>query len=393
MPPQSSLETRKALAFVGVVLASLAAILAANVAIHDRTTTFSEGVGTPLRDGLERLIANPTKCAMTLEPGPDNERPMRRVYAGLIPRPDVLVLGQSDADHMTQSLFKDDVRFYNGFVSTSYFVLQYEVFDELMRAHGAPPFVLLDVRSGFVLREGDEAAWDSPANSAIWWGFPAFHLGRAKPPPWYRDIPSLLSLAQTQLTLGWLSHQLPTKPPAIDFGDTEVDNGSQFRCIDLNKKSGMYRWLVDGSRVYGDEVGGVLPPPGQVHINEALGERHVNPNRLVGLEWVLRRLHDAGATVIVYSPPVNPRSYQDVKQVKPFQEFGAAIRAVTDRNGLDFCDFTLKADAIGCGAGDFSDEVHISRHCDQRILREMTLGCAPKTGAKLASKLAAATLK
>jgi len=377
MAPQSPAETKKLVVFVTIVVAALAIILSANIAIRSRTSAFAEGAGTPRRAGLERLWANPTKCAMTMEPSPDNERPMRHVNAGIIGKVDVLELGQSDADHM----------------SNSYFVYHYEVFEDVVAAHGAPALVLYDVGSGYILRDAMEPAWDTPGQSALWWGFPPFHTGKPDPLPWYRDLPSLLSLAQTQLTLTWVEHQLPHRTLAPVAGDTEDDNGQQFRCVDVRNKSGMYRWLADGSRVYAGELDGVLAKPGAVHVTGAVGDRHINESRLVQLDWVLGKIVAAGTKVIVYTPPVHPAVFADKKQAPLIEGAEAAIRAVVERHGLDYCGLALDADSLGCGNGDFSDELHISRKCNQRIVKRLATGCAPHAGAMLKDMLTPATLE
>jgi hypothetical protein len=385
---QSPLETRKALAFVGLVVGALAAILAANVAIRDKTGAFAEGAGTPRRAGLEKLAANPTRCAMTMEPSPDNERPMRHVNAGIVGPVDLLVLGQSDADHIVHDFFKPSVRFYNGFLSNSYFVYHYEVFLDLVKAHGPPKLVLYDVRSGYILRDATEPAWDTPASSALWWGFPPFHMGKGAPLPWYRDIPSLLSLAQTNLTMTWLWNQLPHEPVRPDSSDLDSDTGAQFRCVDLHKKSSMYRWQADGSRIYGGEIDGVLAPHGPDHFNEAVGDRHVNTTRPPQLDWVLGKIQELGTDVILYSPPVNPLSVTDPKQVGFIRQSGAAIRAVADKHHVDYCDLSLEGNAIGCTVAEFADEVHHSRKCDGLVVKKLASGCAPRAGAKLREMLA-----
>jgi hypothetical protein len=69
------------------------------------------------------------------------------------------------------------------------------------------------------------------------------------------------------------------------------------------------------------------------------------------------------------------------------------MRALTTQKGLDFCNFTTQAAAIGCVAGDFYDELHISRHCDARVVRAIvSSGCAPLAGKSLEEKLAPAVL-
>jgi hypothetical protein len=393
MASQDPALTKKLQVFLGLVVGSLGIVLAANVAIRSRTSAFSEGAGTPRRAGLERLWANPTRCAMTMEPSPDNERPMRHVNAGIIGPVDVLELGQSDADHVSSTFFKEGVRFYNGFLSNSYFVYHYEVFDDLVAAHGPPKLVLYDVRSGYLLRDATEPAWDTPGNSPLWWGFPPFHTGKPAPLPWYRDIPSLLSLAQTELTLTWLKNQLPVHASGPVSTDTEKDDGKQFRCVDLTKKSSMYRWMADGSRIYQGELDGKLAPHGPIHVSEAVGDRHVNETRPVQLDWVLGKILERGTKVILYSPPIHPASYVDPRQIPAIKASGAALQRVADKYGIDYCDLTLLADDLGCTNEDFSDELHVSRRCDRLVMKRLATSCAPKAGPMLRGMLAPATLE
>jgi hypothetical protein len=390
----STLERKKLVVFVVTVVVALILVLWTNATVHARTVGVAESAGTPLRAGLEQLLANPEECALTMIAGPESERPMRHANAPLIDLPDVLVLGQSDADHMSKTFFRDDVRFYNGFISNTCYAYQYEVFYDLVAAHGRPPrVVLLDVRSGLVLLDGPDPDWNAPPADPLWFGHPLFHVGNTQPSPWYRDVPSLLSLAQTIQTLGVLESELRRTAGIGNHGVSQTDTREPLRCVSKRVKSGSYRWLADGSRVYAGELDGILEHPSQVRIYEAIGQRRVNPERLRGLAFILGRMKDAGATVIVYSPPTNPRAYDDPKQVKVFEAFGAAIRGVTDKLDLDYCDLTLQADQIGCGVADFADEVHISRRCDQQIVRSLATGCAPRAGDKLKALLAPATLR
>ncbi len=396
MPPQSPLETKKLIVFAALVTGLLGVILAANVAVRGRTSGYAEGAGTPRRAGLERLNANPDKCAMTADPAPDNERPMRHVNAGLIDKVDVLVLGQSDADHMSRDFFRDDVHFYNGFISNSYFVYHYELYLDLVEAHGVPPLVLYDVGSGYIHSESEEPEWDTPAKSPLWWGFPPFHLGKAQPLPWYKDIPSLLSLAQSQLTLTWLEHQLPQSRAAHGTGGEgalQSDNGELYRCVDLHKPSMMNRWMADGSRIYREERDAVFAPTGPVSIEKARGDRKINPTRLRGLDFSLGQIVAKGSKVIVYSPPVHPQVFDEPKQVGIVARSGAAVREVAEKYGLDYCDLTTEAASLGCGPRDFYDELHLSRHCNQMIVKRLASGCAPRAGAALRAVLKPAVLE
>ncbi len=388
MPPQSTAQTNKLIAFVALVAVPLGAILAANVAIRDRTSSLFDEAGSARLRGLERLNRNPTRCGMTMRPSPDNERPMRHVNAGLIEPVDVLVLGQSDADHMSGTFFRDGVHFYNGFVSNSYYVLEYEVFVDLVAAHRAPRLVLLDIRHGFLLRGGLEPGWDSPpAGDPVWWGFPPFHLGKPAPRPWYQDIPSLLSLAQSHQTLTWLAHQLPRTPAPPRENDLEEDDGQQFRCVSLAQTSTMYRWLADGSRVYEGEKDGVFGAHLPVRAYDAVGERVINESRLVVLDWVIAQLQAAGSAVILYSPPVHPSIFDDKAQADAIHAAGRRFVELAARRNVDYCDLSDKADKIGCGLVEFSDELHISRACDRQVVRELARGCAPRAGPMLRDAL------
>jgi hypothetical protein len=145
--------------------------------------------------------------------------------------------------------------------------------------------------------------------------------------------------------------------------------------------------------VYEDEIGGVLTPRGPVHIDDSVGERKVNDSRLVGLEFVLDRMQKEGSTIIVYAPPINPVAFDDPRNAPALRAAAARVKAVTDRLGIDYCDLTADAAALGCQAGDFADELHHSRHCDARVVRRLALGCAPRAGAMLKALLNPETLK
>ena len=386
-------DRRKLVVFVAVVSATTAAILAMNARVHGQSIAAVEGAGTPLRAGLERLAANADKCAMTMDASPETERPMRHVNASIVDMPDVLVLGQSDADHMSKAFFKNDVRFYNGFISNTCFAYQYEVFYDLQNAHSSvPKIVLVDVRSGTVLREGTEPLWDSGAANFKWYGHPPFRYGKPDPVPWYRDIPSLLSLAQTEDTFTSLFARFRHAAPSTGDVDAQ-DTGQQFRCVSLTSNAHMYRWSADGARIYSNERNGALVPEGQLRIGDAVGDRHPNHERLGGLDDILGRMKAAGSRVVVYSPPVHPRSYDDRRQAKMIESSGAAIREITAKYDIDYCDLSLAADRIGCTASDFADEVHVSRHCDERVVHELVSGCAPKVAPLLRPMVAPAVLE
>jgi len=145
--------------------------------------------------------------------------------------------------------------------------------------------------------------------------------------------------------------------------------------------------------MYEDELGGVLTSRGAVHIDDSVGNRQVNDTRLVGLEFVLGRIQKEGSTVIVYAPPINPVAFDDPRNAPALRAAGAQVKAVTERLGIDYCDLTADAARLGCVSGDFADELHISRHCDARVVRQLALGCAPRAGGMLKELLNAETLK
>jgi hypothetical protein len=166
-----------------------------------------------------------------------------------------------------------------------------------------------------------------------------------------------------------------------------VDTGEPFRCVATSVPAGITRWLADGSRVYEGEVLGVVPPPAPLRINNAVGDRHPNLERLLALDFIVRKMEEAGTKVLLYSSPVHPRSYDDPKQARALQAFDAAVGEVAKRRGVDFCDFAAKANELGCTAADFRDELHVARPCNRRIVRDMTRGCAPRAGPVLKAML------
>lgn len=375
MPRQSAQETRKLVAFVATVLVGVVAAWFANRTVRDRESADSPVGFEQLFAALTRLNHDPAHLSMTMGPSTVDERRLRHANARIRGAVDVLVLGQSDADHMSQTFFRDDVRFYNGFISNSFFTYQCEVFDDLVAAHGVPRLVLYDVRSSFLLNTGAEPFNDTPPADTAWWAGPLFRTGKAPHGPIYADLDSLLSLQQSELTLKWVGRQFETKHPPMEI---DVDTGAPYLTVDKNLASTGHRWLADGSRVYPREVNGVLVPRGQAHIEEATGDRKLNVARLKPLEASLRGLVDQGATVIVYSPPLQPRVFEDGTQAPLLREAGARLREITTRVGVDYCDLSMDAEATGCVAADHYDELHISRHCNKMVIRKLATGCAPR---------------
>ncbi len=382
-------HTRRLLVFIAVVLAVLAPIYALNRKVKDDESALSLGGNAQLRTALERLQSDPAGLAMTMGPSLFDERHMRQVNARIIPHVDVLVIGQSDADHISGTFFRPGVGFYNGFVSNSHLAYQYEVFEEVSAARGMPDLVLFDVRSGLLLLGGDEPSWDTPADK-LWWDGPPKSRGEVKT-HWYREIDSLLSLQQTELTARslWARYTLRHSSAAPD-----ADSGASYLVVPANKPSGSHRWLGDGSRIYPGEVNGVLVPRFGAGIGEAIGVRKVNPKRLAVVAELLDKFRERGANVIVYVPPVNPRAFeQDPRQVGYIHELATALRETADKRGFDFCDFGADAVALGCKESDFYDELHVGRGCGRRVIGAMATECAKRFGPKLRDKLAESVLR
>jgi hypothetical protein len=391
MPPQPPDQTRKLASFIAIVVVLLGVTWSTNRKIRDRDASLSGTDNAPLHRALERLSRYPTELAMTMIPGTANERAMRHMNAPIIGPVDVLALGQSDADHMSQAFFQSDVRFYNGWISISSLVHRLEVFDDIVAAHGAPKLVLFDVRSGSILSDhaepDTEPDYGTAADDPSWRGMPPFRYGNAAPLPWYRwyrDADSLLSLQQTERTLLWFaSHVRDGRAPSVDQAVPDADTGSPFRDVALGAKSTMYRWLADGSRVCPGEVSGVLPPPPADFFLDR-GDRHPNESRLKVLESVTRAMLAAGSRVMMYSPPMSPRVFADGgAQAGHVLEARARVIAIAERLGVDYCDATLDAGALHCDEDDFSDETHISRRCNEHIVKRLASGCAPRDGAML----------
>jgi hypothetical protein len=150
----------------------------------------------------------------------------------------------------------------------------------------------------------------------------------------------------------------------------------------------MNRWLADGSRIFPDEVDGVFAPRnGPPHIIDAVGDRHINESRYVGFELVLGMILDAGSKVIAYSPPLHPIVFDDPRQAAAVKAACDHFRPITERHQVDYCDLSAEAASLGCEDRDFFDEHHISRRCNQRIVKRLATGCAPRAGAMLKEML------
>ena len=383
MPQQSKRQTRQLVFFWAIVLGALAVIFVVNRRVRDRGASLSEDGTELLRGALRRLAANPDTLSMTMGPGTQNERQLRHANASLVGRVDVLALGQSDADHMSQAFFGNGVRFYNGFISNSFFAYQYEVFEDVVEATGVPQLVLLDVSSGYMLQSGDEPAFDLPASDPLWWAGAPYRAGKAKNPAWYNDIDSLLSLQQTELTLRSLRPMLVAPANAAHSSEPDVDTGAPFLDVARTATSNVHRWLADGSRVYPGEVDGVLVPRGQPRVEVATGDRHFNAARLPVLEAMVSRLRNAGAEVVMYSPPLQPLVFADGTQTPLVLDAESDLRVVASRAGVDYCGLGMEAASVGCRPSDFYDELHISRQCDQMVIRKLASGCAAKSAALL----------
>lgn len=377
-PRQTRVENAKLAVLVMFVVAVTASILMINRAVRDRASAVSASGDEKLRTALQAVHRDPKHLSMTMVPGPWQERPMRRANAQIIDPPQVLVLGQSDADHMSSTFFREGVRFYNGFVSNSFFGYQYEVYEQILE-RGTPELVLLDVRSGYLLSSGVEPAYETPKDDPVWWaGAPK--TVTTKTPLKLSEVESLLSLDQTIFTYKTLRREfLETKA----LVQAEENDGQPYRVVRIDRPSNIHRWLADGSRVYERELDGKLVPVGQTAVWEAAGERHVNRVRLEMLEVYLRRMLVKTPNIVLYAPPVGPLATADGSQLPWLQEFHVAIAALADKLGLDFCGLESKRAEIGCTVEDYYDELHLSRACNAKIVKAMVNGCAPRLGPRL----------
>lgn len=383
----SSAHARRLVLFIALVVGLLAIVYRINARIRDKESALAGG-NARLRAALERLQRDPANLSMTMGPGLPDERQLRHVNAYLVPHADVVVLGQSDCDHVSASFFRPGVRFYNGFVSSSYLAYQYEVLEELADASGMPDLVLLDARSGYFLSEGPEPSWEQPADDPLWaWAGPPRSRGIVDP-PLFHDVDSLLSLQQTELSARWLvARYAPRKASTRPTADE--DSGAPYLTVSAAKASSAHRWLADGSRVYPGEVNGVLVPLYKPSLTDELGDRKVNRRRVDVLGEFLDKLRARNVDVIVYVPPILPRVFaQEPKQVDNVHALAAALRAVVEARGYDFCDVAADAEAIGCTVAEFYDEHHIGRGCSRKVMRHLAAsGCAKHFGVVLAKKL------
>ena len=366
-------------AFVALVCACTVGIGYENYRIKLREQDSESGKA--IRDELEKLVREPFKWSFTAVPGPHIERVMRAEWAHVLPaRVDVMVVGMSDADHMSGTSFKEPSHFYNGFVSNSLYAYQWEVLDYVMKYANAPKLVLFDVRAGRVLAQHPEPAYEDPPGDSGWWAGPPLFHGSVARPAWYKDIPSLLSLAQTEFTFRTLVSDFKARRQSVTVG---TDDEESYVLLPANKPSVSHRWLSDGTRVYPGEVDGQVVPRGQGAPEEARGVRTVNDPSVVMLDVYLAKLAAAGIKVIVYATPISAAALEDTTQLPTYAEFDRRIREVTERRGVDFCDLTTRGPQIGCTVEDYYDEVHMGRHCNERILHELITGCAPRVGPEL----------
>jgi hypothetical protein len=384
MANQSPLQTRKLVAYVASIVGGLAVIFLVNRALAPPGTVSSGNNDAALFHALERLYATPDTLSMTMQPGPKTERVLRHTEVPLLPHVDVLVIGQSDADHMSAKFFREGIEFHNGFLSNSIFAYQFEVFEEIVAAHGLPSIVLYDVRSGYLLHAGQEPAYNSPAAVFELWDGPLYSQGNTSS-HWYSGLDSMLSLQQTEESFRILGARYRTQG-VVDQGDAM--NDSPFHVVPQTRASSSYRWLADGSRVYPGELNAVLAPRGQAHLEEALQEQHLNEGRMEMLGNYLDRYRAAGATVIVYTPPVSTRVYTEApRYLDTLRTLDAPLRAVVERWGYDYCNLSTETLTLGCTPGDFYDEVHLSRACNRRIVARLASGCAKRFGPALRAKL------
>lgn len=368
-------------AFIAIVCSSTGGLLVLNQ--HVKLRTSGAETGGELYGRLEALVREPLQWGLTMVPETRNERTLRWTWAPALPTPlDVVVLGQSDADHMSATFFREPRRFYNGFVSSSHFAYQWEVLDALLRRGNVPKIVLWDVRSGEMLESHVDPAFDGPADAPGFFAGPLFLHGAPPVPRWYDDVPSLLSLAQTSFTLATLWKDVRAGRAAVQAG---ADDGKPFVLLPAASASTSHRWLSDGSRVYPAEVDGKLVPRGQPGLEEARGERVLNEESLLRLDELLGKAEKAGVSVIVYAPPLSPLAAESPSQQAAYAAFDARTRAVVEKRGVDFCNLTARARTIGCTADDdFYDELHLGRRCDARVVHELVSGCAPRRGGELA---------
>ena len=379
MTVQAPQKTRKLAFLVGAVILSCVAIATANHGVSQQESASDPDAMKNLDHALAAMTKEPAKWSVTFNPGPAGERTLRRLHVPRVLAADVLVLGQSDADHMSGTFFREEVKFYNGFISNSYFEYQWEVFDQFVQLGTTPRIVLWDVRSGYILQRGTEPTEDAKPTDAVWFAGPPFQRGQqGTSSAWWTQIDSLLSLRQTEHTFDVL------------VGKRGAGTGrwaaslSAFELVAKDNVSASYRWIADGSRVYPNEDrAGIKPRHPKLRLEEPVGRRKVQDQKAQMLAVYLDRILASGARLIVYAPPIHPASYDDPAQLPPLGEYAAKIRAITEPRKIDFCDLTTKAKDIGCTVADFYDELHLSRNCNERVVRELVSGCAPLAGGVL----------
>lgn len=372
-------QRNRLVGFVAFVCACTAGIGYANYRIKLREQGSESGKA--IREKLKTLERDPFKWTITSAPGPITERVMRAEWAHVLPaRVDVMSLGQSDADHMSGTFFKEPSHFYNGFVSNSYFAYQWEVFDEVSKNGSTPKIVLWTVRSGNFAEVHREPQYEERPDDPVWWAGAPFFNGANTMPPWYKDVPSLLSLAQTEFTFRTLLTDFRARKQNVAIG---TDNGQSYVLLPADQASISHRWLSDGSRVYPKEVSGKLVPRGQPFPEETRGDRKLNESSVVMLDAYLGRFAAVGTKVVLYTPPLSALAIEDKTQWKLFAEFDRRVREISERRGVDFCDMTTVGAQMGCTVDDYYDELHISRHCNERALHEIVSGCAPRVGPEL----------
>jgi hypothetical protein len=383
-------HTRKLVVFLGVVLGSLTLIALVNRTVNDQASALSAEGNAKLLEALERLHGDPDRLSMAMIANCGQERSLRRVNSHIIDPPDVVVLGQSDADHMSGEFFRDDVRFYNSFISNSYFAYHYEALEELLE-RGTPKLVLYDVRSGYLLKEGDEPDYAVPADDPVWWcgapkttKLPSFSIA---------ELESLLSVAQTQLTVETFWRGTRWGNVHTRAGELEEETYEQYRVALAARPWWMDRWLADGSRVYLLEHDAIIVPRGQQSPEEQQGERRLNEPRLKMLETYVRKMSSRVPALILYSPPVGPAVLEDGSQQVYIREFDERVKQMATRLHLDYCDLSLQGSAIDCKPEDFFDEIHFSRRCNGKVLQRLATGCAPIAGDVLAKLLKPSALE
>jgi len=375
---ENATSKKKLVAFVGLVVVACAAIVYLNRHVATRESVDDPEERTKLAAALGRLVSEPKLHAIKLTPGAAAERVLRHLHVPLLSAVDVLVLGQSDADHLSSELFRDDVHFYNGFISNSFFAYQYEVYESLSSRGVTPQVVLWDVRSGYVLQQGEgpaEPPFEAPSSDARWFAGPPFRGGVTQVSlPIWSQMDSLLSLRQTQHSLVVLS-----TPRSAETAGKTAPALSGFELVPRWPVATVHRWLADGTRVYPGELDGRLAPRAQPapNVTEAVGRRIVRTAEAEAFGAYVARVVAAGSRVIAYAPPIHPLSYADPAQRLPLAAFDEKMKAVLGAQHVDFCNLTTEATRIGCQDADFYDELHISRACNEKVLRSLVSGCAP----------------